>query len=75
MGKQAAAPKSINVLRTRAVQNRVGLKKTAIMRRVQEGTFPRPVQLGSQRAIGWVESEVECWLADRIAERDSEVVR
>jgi prophage regulatory protein len=35
------------------------------------GKFPRPVQLGGKR-IGFIESEVDQWLRDRAAERDSE---
>ena len=33
------------------------------------GQFPKRVQLGLGR-VGWVDEEVEDWIAERIAERD-----
>jgi prophage regulatory protein len=35
-----------------------------------QGRFPRAVHLG-EMTRGWVESEIDQWLAARIAERDS----
>ena len=32
--------------------------------------FPKPIRIGV-RAVAWVESEVDDWIAQRIAERDS----
>jgi prophage regulatory protein len=29
-----------------------------------EGKFPKPISLGA-RAVGWVDAEVEAWLAGR----------
>lgn len=34
------------------------------------GKFPKRVQLGPGR-VGWVDEEVQSWLAARIAERDT----
>ncbi len=34
------------------------------------GKFPKRVQLGPGR-VGWVDTEVQDWLAARIAERDT----
>ena len=34
------------------------------------GKFPKRVRLGTGR-VGWVEEEVQDWLAARIAERDT----
>jgi len=31
-----------------------------------QGKFPKPVSLGG-RAVGWVEEEIQSWLAERIA--------
>nr|WP_231914909.1 AlpA family phage regulatory protein [Methylomonas sp. DH-1] len=33
--------------------------------RVAEGSFPAPVSLGD-RAVGWIEAEVDAWLNQRI---------
>jgi prophage regulatory protein len=37
---------------------------------VRRGEFPRPVKIG-KRAIAWLESDLQAWLAERIAERDA----
>lgn len=42
-----------------------------LWRMEQRGDFPRRVRLGGNR-IAWVEAEIDQWIADRIAERDTE---
>jgi prophage regulatory protein len=54
------------ILRLPAVKTRTGLSRSTIYLRVSQGTFPRPVHLGG-RAVGWVEEEIQSWLAERIA--------
>lgn len=54
-----------NVLRLPEVKARVGLSRSSIYVAVSKGKFPRPIQLGD-RAVGWVEAEVEAWLSLRI---------
>jgi prophage regulatory protein len=56
------------ILRLPAVKTRTGLSRSTIYLRVSQGTFPRPVSLGG-RAVGWVEEEIQSWLAERIAAR------
>ncbi len=41
-----------------------------LRRLVKAGTFPAPVPLSDKR-IAWVESEVDQWVDQRIAERDA----
>ena len=53
------------ILRLPRVKARTGLSRSTIYLRVAEGSFPRPVSLGG-RAVGWVESEVQKWLEQRI---------
>ncbi|EGM68398.1 phage transcriptional regulator, AlpA [Shewanella sp. HN-41] len=48
-----------------------GLARSTIYKYIAEGTFPRPVSLGS-RAAAWVESEVQEWILTRIEERDAQ---
>ena len=57
-----------SILRLPAVKTRTGLSRSTIYLRVSQGTFPRPVSLGG-RAVGWVEEEIQSWLAERIAGR------
>jgi len=58
------------ILRRKQVEARTGLSRSTIYLRIQEGTFPKPISLG-ERAVGWVENEIEAWLASRIENRDS----
>jgi prophage regulatory protein len=39
--------------------------------KIKEGTFPAPVPI-SDRAIGWIESEIDDWVEQRIALRDQQ---
>ena len=47
------------------VQARTGLSRSTIYVRLDQGRFPRPVSLGS-RAVGWIESELDEWIRERI---------
>ena len=47
-----------------------GYHPESIMRLVRENRFPKPVVLGPTK-IAFVESEIDQWIADRIADRDS----
>lgn len=60
----------LRFLRIREVLARTGLSKSTLYDRIRAGTFPKPVRLGGTLSA-WVESEVEAWMATRIAERDS----
>jgi len=53
------------ILRLPAVKTRTGLSRSTIYLRVAEGRFPKPISLGA-RAVGWVDAEVETWLAGQI---------
>ncbi len=53
------------ILRLPIVLDRTGLSRSTVYQRVTEGSFPKPVSLGA-RAVGWVETEVEEWIACQI---------
>lgn len=53
------------ILRLPDVKSRTGLSRSTIYLRVKNGTFPAPVSLGS-RAVGWVDTEIQQWLDERI---------
>lgn len=53
------------ILRLPIVKARTGLSRSTIYLRVAERSFPAPVSLGG-RAVGWIEAEVNDWLAKRI---------
>jgi len=52
-------------LRLPEVLARTGLSRSTIYVRLDQGRFPRPVSLGA-RAVGWIESEVDEWIRERI---------
>ena len=56
------------ILRYRDVIARTGLSRTTLWRLERRGEFPLRCQL-SANAVGWVESEVEEWIAARTARR------
>lgn len=64
--KQSTHP-PIRFLRLPEVVARTGLSRSTIYVRLDQGRFPRPVSLGG-RAVGWIESEVDEWMRNRIAE-------
>ncbi|MBS7540437.1 AlpA family phage regulatory protein [Ancylobacter lacus] len=37
---------------------------------MREGRFPEPIAL-SDRCVAWIESEIDAWIAERIAGRRS----
>jgi prophage regulatory protein len=53
-------------LRLPEVKARTGLSRSTIYLRIADATFPQPVPLRG-RAVGWVEAEVETWIAQQIA--------
>ena len=63
--------KRLLILRRKQVEARTGLSCSTIYLRMSEGKFPKPISLGA-RAVGWLESEIEDWLAARIKRRDAE---
>jgi len=65
----ADSSKLIHILRRREVERRVGLTRSPLYARIAAGDFPRPIPLGNGRAVGWVESEIDQWLAAQLAKR------
>lgn len=51
------------------VAGRVGYSKSSIYNFIAEGTFPKPVKLGS-RSVGWLRHEIDGWISERIEKRD-----
>lgn len=58
------------VLRRKQVEQRTGLSRSTIYLRMQNEAFPKPINLGG-RAVGWLESEVDAWLASLVENRDN----
>lgn len=59
----------MRIIRLSEVLASTGLARSTVYKYVSDGSFPKPVSLGD-RAVGWVESEVQDWVLARIEERD-----
>ena len=60
---------SESILRLPEVQTRTGLSRSSIYEKLSQNPpqFPEPISLG-KRAIGFVESEINEWIAERISQ-------
>jgi prophage regulatory protein len=64
------------ILRRPAVQQITGKSRSQIYDDMQKGTFPRQVSLSpGGHAVGWLESEITAWMAERVAERDKRIAK
>lgn len=57
------------ILRRDEVEQATGLPRATIYDKIAKGIFPRPIKLG-ERSVGWLETEINAWQKQRIAERD-----
>jgi len=56
---------SKRILRLNTVIERTGRSRSSIYADMDLGNFPRAFKLGA-RAIGWLESDIENWIQERI---------
>lgn len=69
---------ALTILRRKQVEKRTGLPRSSIYAKLDpnspatfDPTFPKQIAIGA-RAVGWLESEIEAWLARRVkTSRDS----
>ncbi|WP_367872970.1 helix-turn-helix transcriptional regulator [Luteolibacter sp. Populi] len=66
MNQEANAKEKI--LRLPEVKARTGLSRSTIYALIAKNDFPRHVPLG-MRCVGWLESEIDSWIATRVGER------
>ncbi len=52
-------------LRLPEVKAQTGLSRSTIYLRMSKGAFPSSITLG-ERAVGWVEEEIQAWLEAQI---------
>jgi prophage regulatory protein len=57
---------SNKIIRLPAVIDKTGLSRSSIYLRMSKGEFPQSISLGD-RAIGWLEADIEQWLEDKIS--------
>lgn len=59
------------ILRLEEVKSRTGRSRSSIYADIQKHSFPQPISIG-ERAVGWLESEINSWIESRIAESRNE---
>lgn len=64
----------LTIIRRKQVEAKTGLSRSTIYSKLKHNpkrpsdfdpTFPHPVSIGA-KAIGWVESEIDAWIASKI---------
>ena len=56
----------LTILRRKQLEARLGLSRSTIYAKVAAGELPPPIRLGTGRAVGWVEGEIDRWLVAQI---------
>ncbi len=54
------------LIRRKEVQAKTGLGASSIYAMMQQGKFPKAVNI-SERRVAWIESDVDQWINERIA--------
>jgi prophage regulatory protein len=57
---------SLQILRLAQVCRVTGLSRSLVYQMEAEDRFPKRIRL-TERAVGWIEDEVQGWLAERVA--------
>ena len=65
---ETARTRPIRFLRLPQVMQQTGLGKTKIYELQKDGAFPMRIQITSH-SVGWIEEEVNAWIAGRVAAR------
>lgn len=69
----------VRILRRRQVEQKLALSRSAIYDRINpkspayDPAFPKPIELGTGKnpPVGWIESELDNYIARRIAARNA----
>ncbi|WP_075709657.1 AlpA family transcriptional regulator [Vibrio panuliri] len=68
MRTTAIGERPMRFLKLKEVMQKTALSRSAIYRKMNDGEFPQSVSLGD-RAVAWVESEVDEWMAGKLHKR------
>lgn len=55
------------ILRRKKVEAKTGFPRSTLYLKIAQGEFPKPIKIGA-RAVGWLESDVDAWIEQRIVE-------
>lgn len=59
----------MRILKMKEVLQKTGLGRTTMYKLIKSLDFPQAIPLGL-RAVGWLESEVEAWIENKVAARN-----
>ena len=62
------------IIRMPEVERRTAMSGSRIYRLMNAGLFPRSVKI-SDRAVGWIEQEIDEYIAAKIAVRDKQAAQ
>ena len=65
---------SARIIRLYTVMELCGISRSSIYAAIQRGEFPQQVELGL-RSVGWLESDIEQWIAARPKKLDVKAVQ
>jgi prophage regulatory protein len=57
--------KHSKLLRLEDVRGRVPYSRSTIYQLIAQGKFPKPISIG-ERAVAWLESDIDAWIDSRI---------
>ncbi|EIV1852782.1 AlpA family transcriptional regulator [Vibrio vulnificus] len=69
MRTTAIGGRPMRFLKLKEVMEKTALSRSAIYRKMNDGEFPKSISLGD-RAVAWVEGEVDEWMGDVLEVRD-----
>lgn len=61
---------NLKIVRLRQATEKTGLSRSTIYDLISKGKFPKQIKL-SPRTMGFLESELDQWVADRAANRSA----
>ena len=61
----------MKLIKLTEVMASTGLARSTVYKYIKTGTFPKPVPQG-ERAVAWLENEIQEWIMERVAERDND---
>ena len=62
----------MRIIKLKEVLNKTGLGRSTLYNLIGTSQFPKPIPLGL-RAVGWLESEIEKWIMERVQSRDQSI--
>ena len=57
---------TLQIIRLPQLKALTGLSKTTLYDLIKKGEIPKPIKLGA-RAVGWLQSDIEAFIASRIS--------